>query len=185
MTVATHRARACTQALGHCGAQKRLFETPDRRLYEPPLGIPSRRSPTSATPPIPRPSRAAPWRSASRRSRTALARAAQCAAIRAIAALDRRDQHTEMRTLPQWISPAGDPLHEGSVRSTGTLKKDETRVRPKLMKNLLPQRGHRACHTRRAEPSARSENCNPSDVERVDADAAREIEELDDPPQHE
>ena len=35
------------------------------------------------------------------------------------------------------------------------------------------------------EPSARSENCNPSDVERVQADAAREIEELDDPPQHE
>jgi hypothetical protein len=35
------------------------------------------------------------------------------------------------------------------------------------------------------EPSARSENCSPSDVERVHADAAREIEELDDPPQDE
>lgn len=36
-----------------------------------------------------------------------------------------------------------------------------------------------------AKPSARSENCDPSDVERIHADVAREIEKFDDPPQNE
>ena len=42
------------------------------------------------------------------------------------------------------------------------------------MKNLLPQRGHRACHAagRAIRPQR---ELYPSDVERVDADAAREI----------
>jgi hypothetical protein len=35
------------------------------------------------------------------------------------------------------------------------------------------------------EPSARSENCDPCDVEWVHANSARKIEELKDPPQNE
>jgi hypothetical protein len=35
------------------------------------------------------------------------------------------------------------------------------------------------------EPSARSENCDPCDVEGIHANSARKIEELKDPPQDE
>lgn len=35
------------------------------------------------------------------------------------------------------------------------------------------------------KPSARSENCNAGDVERIHANPASEIEKLDDPPQDE